>query len=114
MNKITVEVSYALPAQQVILAVQVDEGATIDQAVRASGLLEKFPEINLAVNKVGVYGKLSKLDTVLRDRDRVEIYRPLIADPKEVRRQRAEQGKVMKKGGGDMPAKDAAAPDNQA
>lgn len=114
MNKITVEVAYALPAQQIILAVQVDEGATIEQAVSASGLLEKFPEINLTANKVGVYGKLSKLDTVLRDRDRVEIYRPLIADPKEVRRQRAEQGKVMKKGGGDLPTKEAAAPDNQA
>ena len=113
MNKITVEVAYALPAQQVILAVQVDEGTTIEQAVRASGLLEKFPDINLAVNKFGVFGKLSKLETVLRDRDRVEVYRPLIADPKEVRRQRAEQGKVMKKGGGDLP-KEATASDDQA
>ncbi len=114
MNKITVEVAYALPAQQVILAVQVDEGATIEQAVNASGLMEKFPEVNLTSNKVGVYGKLCKLDTVLRDRDRVEIYRPLIADPKEVRRQRAEQGKVMKKGGGDLPTKEATEPDSQA
>src|ERR1700690_695984 len=113
MNKITVEVAYALPAQQVIVAVQVGEGTTIAQAVTASGLLEKFPDINLAANKVGVFGKLSKLETVLRDRDRVEVYRPLIADPKEVRRQRAEQGKVMKKGGGDLPT-EAAASDNQA
>lgn len=113
MNKITVEVAYALPTQQVILAVQVDEGTTIAQAVTASGLLEKFPDINLAANKFGVFGKLSKLETVLRDRDRVEVYRPLIADPKEVRRQRAEQGKVMKKGGGDLP-KEAAASDDQA
>jgi putative ubiquitin-RnfH superfamily antitoxin RatB of RatAB toxin-antitoxin module len=112
MNRITVEVSYALPGQQVILAVQVDEGTTIEQAVSASGVREKFPDINLAVNKVGIFGKLSKLDTVLRDRDRVEIYRPLIADPKEVRRQRAEQGKVMKKGGGEL-SKDAAEPANQ-
>jgi putative ubiquitin-RnfH superfamily antitoxin RatB of RatAB toxin-antitoxin module len=110
MDKITVEVSFALSTQQVILTVQVDEGTTIEQVVRASGLLEKFPDIDLAVNKVGVFGKLSKLETVLRDRDRVEIYRPLIADPKEVRRQRAEQGKVMKKGGGDLP-KDAAESD---
>ncbi|MGA7950439.1 MAG: RnfH family protein [Thiobacillaceae bacterium] len=113
MDKISVEVAYALPAQQVILAVQVDEGTTIEQAVRASGLLEKFPDIDLAANKVGVFGKLSKLETVLRDRDRVEVYRPLIADPKEVRRQRAELGKVMKKGGGDLP-KEAAASDGQA
>lgn len=113
MDKITVEVAYALPPQQVIVAVQVAEGTTIEQAIRASGLLEKFSDINLAANKVGVFGKLSKLDTVLRDRDRVEIYRPLIADPKEVRRQRAEQGKVMKKGGGDLP-KDTAAPGDQA
>jgi putative ubiquitin-RnfH superfamily antitoxin RatB of RatAB toxin-antitoxin module len=113
MNKITVEVAYALPAQQVIVAVQVGEGTTIAQAVTASGLLEKFPDINLAANKVGVFGKLSKLETVLRDRDRVEVYRPLIADPKEVRRQRAEQGKVMKKGGGDLP-REAPASDDQA
>lgn len=106
------EVAYALPAQQVILAVQVDEGTTIEQAVRASGLLEKFPDIDLTANKVGVFGKLSKLDTVLRDRDRVEVYRPLIADPKEVRRQRAGQGKAMKKGGGDLP-KEAVAADDQ-
>ena len=112
MNKITVEVAYALPGQQVILAVQVDEGTNIEQAVKASGLLDKFPDIDLAANKVGIFGKLSKLETVLRDRDRVEIYRPLIADPKEVRRQRAEQGKVMKKGGGDLP-KDAATPEAQ-
>ena len=63
-------------------------------------MLEKYPEIDLAANKLGIFGKLAKADTVLRDRDRIEIYRPLIADPKEVRRRRAEEGKVMKKGGG--------------
>jgi putative ubiquitin-RnfH superfamily antitoxin RatB of RatAB toxin-antitoxin module len=74
----------------------------VQQAIEASGLAQKHPEIDLAKNKVGVYGKLAKLDTPLRDRDRVEIYRPLIADPKEVRRKRAEEGKVMKKGGGEQ------------
>lgn len=108
MNKISVEVAYALPAQQIILPVQLDEGATIEQAIRASGLLEKFPDIRLESAKVGIFGKLAKLDTGLRDKDRVEIYRPLIADPKEVRRQRAEQGKAMKKGGGDLPDKEPA------
>jgi len=62
--------------------------------------LQRNPEIDLAKAKVGIYGKLSKMDTVVRARDRVEIYRPLIADPKEVRKQRAAEGKVMKKGGG--------------
>jgi hypothetical protein len=71
--------------------------------VQASGILKKFPEIDLAQNKLGIFGKLTKNDTVLRERDRVEIYRPLVADPKEVRRQRAAEGKVMKKGGGDLP-----------
>jgi putative ubiquitin-RnfH superfamily antitoxin RatB of RatAB toxin-antitoxin module len=64
-------------------------------------MLQKYPGIDLSVNKLGIFGKLTKADAVVRDRDRIEIYRPLIADPKEVRRKRAEQGKVMKKGGGD-------------
>lgn len=98
---IPVEIAYALPAQQMILKMQVEEGTTAEQAVMASGIAQKFTEIDLAQNKVGIFGKLVKLDTVLRERDRVEIYRPLIADPKEVRKQRAAEGKVMKKGGGD-------------
>jgi putative ubiquitin-RnfH superfamily antitoxin RatB of RatAB toxin-antitoxin module len=77
---------------------------TIAEAVRLSGLREKFPEIDLEKGKFGLYGKLSKADVVLREKDRVEIYRPLIADPKEVRKKRAEEGKVMKKGGGDLAA----------
>ncbi|MDR2874753.1 MAG: RnfH family protein [Methylobacillus sp.] len=103
-NEIHVEVAYALPAQQLILELKVPEGATAGQAVQKSGILAKFPEIDLAQNKLGIFGKLVKADTVLREKDRVEIYRPLIADPKEVRRQRAAEGKVMKKGGGDAPA----------
>ncbi|MCX7627433.1 MAG: RnfH family protein [Methylophilaceae bacterium] len=104
MSEILVEVAYALPQQQVILPLKVPVGTTAEQAIRASGILTRFPEIDLTKNKVGIFGKLTRLDTVLRERDRVEIYRPLIADPKEVRRRRAEEGKVMKKGGGDMPA----------
>lgn len=98
---IKVEVLYALPHEQTLLSVEVAQGTTLAEAVKISGMLEKYPEIDLASNKVGIFGKLSKPDVVLRDRDRVEIYRPLIADPKEVRRKRAEEGKVMKKGGGD-------------
>jgi hypothetical protein len=102
-----VEVCYALPDKQVLVPLVLAEGATLQQALEASGLLEKNPEIDLKKNKFGVFSKLSKLDTVLRDRDRVEIYRPLIADPKEVRKQRAAEGKVMKKGAGDADAPDA-------
>lgn len=97
---IMVEVAYALPQQQLIVPINVPEGTTAEAAVLASGIIEKFPEIDLSVNKIGIFGKLVKPDTALRDLDRVEIYRPLIADPKEVRRQRAAEGKVMKKGGG--------------
>jgi len=93
-QEITVEVAYALPAQQVILPVTVASGATAKAAIEASGMLIKFPEINLEKNKIGIFGKLCKLDTPLRHRDRVEIYRPLIADPKEIRRQRAAESKA--------------------
>jgi hypothetical protein len=101
-EEMMVEVAYALPSQQVIMPVKVPTGSNAEAAIKASGVLAKFPEIDLAVNKIGVFGKLSKLDAQLRHLDRVEIYRPLIADPKEVRRQRAAEGKVMKKGGGDI------------
>lgn len=96
-----VEVVYALPDAQEVVSVKLAEGSTLQQALEASGLLEKYPDIDLKKNKFGIFAKLSKVDTVLRDRDRVEIYRPLIADPKEVRKQRAAEGKVMKKGAGE-------------
>ena len=99
-DPIHVEVVYALPARQEVIAVTLRDGATVEQAIQASGLPARYPEIDLAQNKVGIYAKLCKLDATLRDKDRVEIYRPLIADPKEVRKQRAAEGKVMKKGGG--------------
>jgi putative ubiquitin-RnfH superfamily antitoxin RatB of RatAB toxin-antitoxin module len=102
-SEIIVEVAYATPKEQLILPVKVTDGTTIEHAIKSSGILSKFPEIDLAVNKIGIFGKLSKLDSPLRHLDRVEIYRPLIADPKEVRKQRAADGKVMKKGGGDAP-----------
>ena len=102
-NEMMVEVAYALPHEQVILPIKVSQGTTAEQAILASGIVKKFPEINLSVNQIGIFGKLSKLDTPLRHLDRIEIYRPLIADPKEVRKQRAADGKVMKKGGGDAP-----------
>ena len=101
---ISVEVVYPLPQKQEVFAVKLPSGATVREAIESSGVLVKYPEIDLAKNKFGVYAKLAKPDAVLRDRDRVEIYRPLIADPKEVRKQRAAEGKVMKKGAGEAEA----------
>lgn len=98
---IGVEVAYALPHEQHIVALEVEEGTTVERAIALSGLLERYPEIDLGDNKVGIFGKLSKLDKPLHAGDRVEIYRPLVADPKQVRKQRAAEGKRMKKGGGD-------------
>ena len=97
-----VEVAYALPDQQTLLSLQVPRGATAQDAIEQSGILRSHPEIDLTSSKIGVFGKITKLDAVLREGDRVEIYRPLIADPKEVRKLRAAQGKRMKKGGGDV------------
>ncbi len=102
-ENITVEVAYALPHQQMIIPIQVPAETTAEQAIQASHIMRKFPEIDLSKNQIGIFGKLTKLDTPLRHMDRVEIYRPLIADPKEVRKQRAADGKAMKKGGGDAP-----------
>lgn len=98
---IQIEVAYARPDKQMIIPLQVEPGTTLEQAVERSGIIGHFPEIDLAANKVGIFGKLSKRDVVLREKDRVEIYRKLIADPKKVRKERAAQGKKMKKGGGE-------------
>ena len=104
---ISVEVVYPLPQKQEIFTVRLAAGASVRQAIEASGVLQKYPEIDLSKNKLGVFAKMAKPDAVLRDKDRVEIYRPLIADPKEVRKQRAAEGKVMKKGAGDADAPEA-------
>lgn len=100
-DTISVEVAYALPEQQWLLELQVPVGTTVRQAVESSGLLTACPHLDLDKSRLGIFGKVTKPDQVLRARDRVEIYRPLIADPKEVRRLRAQEGKRMKKGGGD-------------
>lgn len=100
-EKIHIEVVYALAHEQTLLKLDVPAGTTLIEGVKLSGIANKYPEIDLAKSKFGIFSKLSKADVVLREKDRIEIYRPLIADPKEVRRKRAEEGKVMKKGGGD-------------
>lgn len=101
-QEMEVEIVYALPKVQALIQLKVPVGATVVEAVERSGLLGQYPDISLDRNKLGIFGRLVKPDTVLRENDRVEIYRALIADPKEVRRKRAEEGKVMKKGGGDL------------
>lgn len=108
---INVEVAYASGAHQhELVKLILPEGSRVQDALEASGLLERHPEIDPnADNKLGVFGKLTKPDAVLRDRDRVEIYRPLITDPKVVRKRRAAEGKAMKKGGGALGSEGEAA-----
>lgn len=89
---ISIEVAYATTGQQFIKEVSVARGTRLNAAIVASGILERFPEIDLATTKVGIYGKQVEPDTVLSAGDRVEIYRPLLTDPKEARRQRAGKG----------------------
>jgi uncharacterized protein len=100
INSVNVQVVYAMPDRQDIVSIKLPQGAVLKQALEASGLLQKYPEIDADKGRFGIFSRLSKPDTVLRELDRVEIYRSLIADPKEVRRQRAAEGKVMKKAAG--------------
>ena len=97
-KEITVEVAYARPDCQKILTVVIPEGTTLLQAALQSDICEYFPEIVLSEAKMGVFGKLSTnpAKQVVNAGERVEIYRPLIADPKEIRRRRAEQAKLLK------------------
>ncbi len=88
-DTIKAEVAYALPDKQTLLSLQVDKDDSLEAIIKASGILELYPEIDLTVSKVGIFSKLAKLTDTLHDGDRIEIYRPLIADPKEVRKQRA-------------------------
>lgn len=97
-DRMSVEVIYALPKEQHVITLELPQQSTVEEAIRHSKILEKYPEIDLAVNKVGIFGKLAKLDAPLQPGDRVEIYRPLIADPKEIRKQRAKDGKDMRAG----------------
>lgn len=97
---VRVEVAYAQAELQVLIPLQVPAGSSVEEAIIRSQILEQFPEITLSSAKVGIFGKLSKLAATVRDGDRIEIYRPLLADPKAVRKQRAAEGKRMGKGGG--------------
>jgi putative ubiquitin-RnfH superfamily antitoxin RatB of RatAB toxin-antitoxin module len=90
-SELHVEVCYALPAQQTIVVLDLPQGATVREAIERSGLLQRFPELDLARMKVGVFGKVRALDAAVEAGDRVEIYRPLKADPKLARQRRVEK-----------------------
>lgn len=92
-KKYSIEVVYGTPERQEIIALEVAENTTIEQAIIASGVIEEFPEINLEVNNVGIWNRAAKLQAIVSDLDRIEVYRPLLADPKEVRKRRAEKAK---------------------
>jgi len=99
VETINVEVAYALPEKQMIMPVNVDAGTTIGGAIVQSGIMIEFPDIDIENSQAGIFGKLAPMTKVLAEGDRVEIYRPLKADPKEVRRKRAAEGKVTRRGG---------------
>ena len=87
---IWVEVVYALPEEQVLLGIEVEEGTTVGEAIERSGIHGQFPEIARPPSLVGIFGKRTTLGAIVRDGDRIEIYRRLTADPKEVRRAKAK------------------------
>jgi putative ubiquitin-RnfH superfamily antitoxin RatB of RatAB toxin-antitoxin module len=90
-HRLHIQLCYATAAREVLRALEVEEGTTIEQAIGLSGLLQEIPGIDLTVQPVGLFGKKKPLDTVLREHDRIEIYRPLVADPKDSRRRRADK-----------------------
>jgi len=91
MKRIAVTVVYALPAGATEIEIEVPAGSSVAEALARSGIAAQHPEIDLATMAVGVYGVRVGLDSRLSDRDRVEIYRPLQADPKDLRRRRASR-----------------------
>ena len=94
-DQIQIEVVYVLPMRQTTLTLKINTGSSVEDAIRESGILARHPEIDLAVNKVGLFGRAVALSTRLERPTRIEIYRPLLADPKEIRRQRAEKAKLQ-------------------
>lgn len=93
MAKIKIEVAYASEHEQVIMPIEIASGATLADAIDASGLLQRFPEIDLQHNLVGIFSQRAKLTDIVQSGDRVEIYRPLKIDPKQARRERAQSDK---------------------
>ena len=98
-DTIAVEVAYALPHKQALLALEVAAGTTVIEAAQQSGVTERFEGIDLENAKFGIFGSVVAPGQVLKEGDRVEVYRPLIADPKEVRKARAARAKERRAGG---------------
>ncbi|NDV91662.1 RnfH family protein [Alteromonas sp. 345S023] len=90
---INCEVAYALPTQQALIELAIKPGASVEDVINTSGILQQFPDIDLANSKVGIWSRVVKLRDTVKEGDRIEIYRPLIADPKEIRKRRAEKAK---------------------
>lgn len=90
-NKIKVEVAYARPDKQCIFTLEVTKNSTIETIIDRSGITEQFPEIDLSTQKVGVFGHLKKLTDTVHPNDRIEIYRPLLRDPKTMRREKSKK-----------------------
>ena len=99
-QSIQIEICYALPDQQKLLQLTFSEGTTAQQAVSKSGIQKMFPEIEMDHLKLAIFSAIIENDYPLKEGDRIEILRPLLADPKEVRKKRAAAGKKMKKAGG--------------
>ena len=92
-EQIMIEVAYAMPDRQSLMTLSVNRNSTVQQVIERSGILQQFAEIDLAVQKAGIWSRPVKLDDTVKAGDRIEIYRPLIADPKDLRRRRAEKAK---------------------
>ncbi|MFC4699580.1 RnfH family protein [Glaciecola siphonariae] len=90
---LAIEVTYGLPNKQSLISLTVPPSTTVEQAIVLSGVLDIYTEINLSENKVGVWNRTCRLSDEIKDGDRIEIYRPLIADPKEIRKLRAQKAK---------------------
>lgn len=91
MSKLKIEIAYALPDRYFLKTLHMEQGTTVQTAILQSGILHQFSEIDLRENKIGIFSRPAKLTDVLENGDRIEIYRPLLADPKEIRRKRAAQ-----------------------
>lgn len=97
MSQINIQLAYALPERYYLKSFCVDEGTMVQTAILQSGILQQFTEIDLRENKVGIFSRPAKLTDQLKEGDRIEIYRPLLADPKEIRRKRAASQANAKK-----------------
>lgn len=101
---IAVEVAYALPDRQTLIRMEVPDGATAEEAILRSGILDSHPEIDITTHPIGIFSVPCQRDTILLAEDRVEIYRPLIADPKDSRKQRVAQTRAKRKGQRKLPS----------